>query len=216
MSLIQLGKACGTDKYEHGFLPLYDSLFESFKNSDIFFLEIGVFFGSSIKMWSTYFPNGIIYGIDSFAGKQGNGNYFENADKFYNEWLQYKSNIELFKVDQSVEGEVILFTQMCKEKNIKFKVILDDGSHLMYDQQLTFNYLFELLDDDGFYIIEDTHTCDQAGYDVMPNKLNSTKNCFKTNTFTSVYNFSQSNHINFKSAINYEIKPHSQTMVIRP
>ena len=39
-----------------------------------------------------------------------------------------------------------------KNSNIKFQVIIDDGSHLMYDQQITF-IKFELLEPNGYYRI---------------------------------------------------------------
>jgi hypothetical protein len=178
--LSQLAFKHNTDKNPnaHNFTPIYNSILKNMINDKFNFLEIGVFYGSSIKMWNDYFKNAIIYGADTFKGKQGNGQYFNNPEYFYNEWLMNKNTlynrVELINLDQSSIDELINFVNFCKSNNIKFKVILDDGSHLMRDQQITFYYLFQLLDDNGIFIIEDTHTSNEPGYDVLPDKSNST------------------------------------------
>lgn len=177
MSLTNIGKKYNTDKVGHGFTNIYDDLFSNFKNDSFNLLEIGVFFGSSIKMWNEYFKNAIIYGADTFKGIQGNGNKFNNSNKYYNEWLQNKpSNIILEILDQSSENELANFSN--KYINTKFKIIIDDGSHLMKDQQLTFFFLFDLLESGGIYVIEDIHSSEQYGYDVEKDGSNSTKKIF--------------------------------------
>ena len=55
----------GTDKYGHGFIEVYDPLMEIYKDEVFNFLEIGVFFGSSIEMWNEYFTNAKIFGMDT-------------------------------------------------------------------------------------------------------------------------------------------------------
>ena len=50
-------------------ISLYESILSKYKNDSFNFLEVGVFFGSSINMWSQYFKNATIYGDDSFKGK---------------------------------------------------------------------------------------------------------------------------------------------------
>lgn len=169
-----------TDKKNHGFIEHYDKLFNDISDDNLNIMEIGVFFGQSIKMWSDYFKNGIVYGLDTFEGIQGNGLKFENADSFYKEWLNYEnSNIKLIKCDQSDETQLKEFRDKCINEGISFKIILDDGSHLMKDQQISFGILFELLEDNGYYIIEDSHSSDDlTGYDVKPDFSNSTKVCF--------------------------------------
>ena len=202
MNLNTLGRKYGTDKVNHGFLKVYEELFENFKNEEMNFLEIGVFFGSSIKMWREYLPKSKIFGLDHFTGYQGNGNRFNDADKYYNEWSEKenKENIELFVVDQSKEDNLENFAEYCKMSNIKFKVIIDDGSHLMYDQQITFIKLFELLEPNGYYIIEDIHTSEQEGYDLFNDKSNSTKKIFMDmkdgKRFNSVYSNENNEYIN--------------------
>jgi hypothetical protein len=60
-NLNELAGKYGTDKSSHGFIGKYEELFQSFKNDELNFLEIGVFMGSSIKMWDEYFTNGKIF-----------------------------------------------------------------------------------------------------------------------------------------------------------
>jgi len=179
MNLSNIGKKYGTDKVSHGFTDIYDDLFFSIKDESFNLLEIGVFFGSSIKMWNEYFKNAIIYGADSFKGIQGNGNHFVDADKYYKYWLQNKpDNIILEILDQSSENELLEFNNKFIN-NTKFKIIIDDGSHLMKDQQITFFYLFDLVETGGMYIIEDIHTSDQfPQYDIKKDGSNSTKKLF--------------------------------------
>lgn len=215
----------GTDKNNHGFIDEYASLFEKFREENFNFLEIGVFMGASIKMWNDYFTNAKIYGLDCFDGRQGNGTTFDGFLNFYNEWLESKdSKINLVRCDQSKEEELESFKKHCKENNIKFKVIIDDGSHLMRDQQITFAHFFELVEDGGYYIIEDSHTSDdRVGYDVLEDFSNSTKKIFseyqETKKIESIYIndapvldtiSSQINSVyNFKSTNNV-----SQTLII--
>jgi hypothetical protein len=193
MSLTEIGRKYGTDKVSHMFTEYYDTIFKNMRNEKFNFLEIGVFFGSSIKMWNEYFQNATIYGIDTFEGLQGNGHTFKNADSYYKDWKQNKpTNVELIKMDQSSRDELKTFVEYCKGNNISFKVIIDDGSHLMYDQQISFFYLWELLDDDGIFVIEDIHTSEQDDYDLNVQKTNSTKDIFmkmKNNKspFRSIY-----------------------------
>jgi len=223
MSLSELAGKCGTDKLSHGYISVYESVLSQYKNDSFNFLEVGVFFGSSINMWREYFKNATIYGADSFEGKQGNGTVFPNADRFYNEWNNNRSmfsNVELVKLDQSDEEQLKSFVKYCNDKNIKFKVILDDGSHLMKDQQITFFYLFDLLEEGGIYIIEDTHTCGEEGYDVFPDGSNSTKLVFETLSqgYKSIYVKDETKGKDIASQIkdwnNYIIKRGSETMVI--
>lgn len=189
--LSQLAIKYDTDKFSHGFTKVYDNLLNKYKDDKFNLLEIGVFYGSSIKMWHEYFQNSNIYAADNYIGINGNGNIFGTPDKFVKEVSdnkEYYNRIEIVYLDQSKEEELIKYSNYCKENNIKFKVILDDGSHLMKDQQITFFYLFDNLESGGMFIIEDTHTSEQNGYDVLPDKSNSTKKLIENIKLHKVFN----------------------------
>lgn len=176
MTLSELGEKYGTDKVWHGFTPIYDQHFKTIKKRAQKVLEVGVFFGSSIKMWHSYFENATIYGLDTFEGNQGNGTKFANADAYWNE---VKANpnprIKLFKVDQADDKQLEEFT--ASELDGTFDVIIDDGSHIMRDQQQTMAILFKLLRPGGYFIMEDLHCALKVNeYGVLPDFSNSTLN----------------------------------------
>jgi hypothetical protein len=54
-----------TDKNTvHSYLPLYESLLSGKRDSASHILEIGIYYGGSIKLWHDYFPNAMVYGLD--------------------------------------------------------------------------------------------------------------------------------------------------------
>jgi hypothetical protein len=57
-------------------------------------------------------------------------------------------------MDQSNIGDIDKFSFQHDD----IDVILDDGSHKMYDQQITFAKMFKSLKSGGLFIIEDLHT----------------------------------------------------------
>src|SRR5215207_9797134 len=65
-SLDSLGLKYQTDKASsfHNYLVHYDELLESMRQEHIDILEIGVYAGSSIRMWHEYFPAARIVGVD--------------------------------------------------------------------------------------------------------------------------------------------------------
>ena len=65
MSLESLVDNTRTDKNTiHSYLPLYESLLNTKKESAKSILEIGIRDGGSIKLWYDYFLNAHIYGVD--------------------------------------------------------------------------------------------------------------------------------------------------------
>ena len=138
-----LANRYGSDKgTEHGdkhnFTETYEKYFRRFKDKKINILEIGVNNGSSLKMWYDYFPNATIYGAD-----------INDKSEFTNE------RVKCVVLNQSKKEDL---KEFAKNINITFDIIIDDGSHHISDQQLTFGCLFPLLKDDGIYVIEDLHT----------------------------------------------------------
>ena len=122
-----------------GFTEVYDDVFLAKRNDIKDMLEIGVDDGRSLKMWEEYFPNANILAIDILSKK-----------KYDTE------RAKTLILDQSSKEQLQKFS----EKNIeKFDFIIDDGSHHMLDQQLTFYHLFtKCLKPGGIYVLEDLHT----------------------------------------------------------
>jgi hypothetical protein len=45
-----------------------------------------------------------------------------------------------------------------------FDIIIDDGGHMMHQQQITLGYMFPFLASGGIFVIEDLHTCGNPSY----------------------------------------------------
>ena len=139
-SLDTIGLKCGTDKATsfHGYLDFYERFFRDLREEPIKLLEIGVFHGQSVKMWSEYFPLGRIIGVDINPGAR------KYADK--------RILIEI--ADQSNIGHLVrLGTQYGP-----FDIIIEDGSHMWEHQIISLKYLYPFVKPGGFYVMEDIDT----------------------------------------------------------
>jgi hypothetical protein len=140
--LHEIGRFCGTDKAdeEHTFylsyLDVYERYFEPIRDEPIRILEIGVKEGSSLRMWKSYFRNGLIYDLDI------------NPDSKTHE--EDRISIEIGSQDDS--------EFLCRSfgGTDKFDVIIDDGSHVNRHMLASFECLFnERLSSGGIYVMED-------------------------------------------------------------
>ncbi|GMH95615.1 hypothetical protein TL16_g13202 [Triparma laevis f. inornata] len=148
-----------TDKFHaHGYNRIYSHLLNSLKslkgNSGVKLLEIGVFRGSSMKVWEEFFDSsqsnffGISYGKETFySPEREEGNEYGPSSPL-------NSKTTLFYGDQSSPSDL----KSIKERLPKLDIIIDDGSHDPSDQRLTFEILFHQLVDGGIYVIEDIET----------------------------------------------------------
>ena len=132
------GRCRRIHKWLH-YLPIYEKHFGPYRGTRFRMLEIGVFGGGSLDMWTEYFgPQAAIWGIDvdpSCAaldtpqtpvriGSQGD-------EEFLRDVVEEMGGLDL---------------------------VLDDGSHIGKHQWKSFETLFPLLSEGGLYMIEDTHT----------------------------------------------------------
>ena len=130
----------------HGYTLYYSKLFEAFRNKEINMLEIGLARrgqrGSanmscpSLNMWVDYFPKANIFGLD--------------IDDFTSVKLD---RARIYCGDQGNPADLLKPVEACSE----FDIIIDDGSHASYHQQITLKTLFPYLKKGGLYIIEDLH-----------------------------------------------------------
>ena len=125
-------------KWSHYF-DVYDRHFHRFRDQEIVILEIGVSQGGSLQMWKDYFgPKAKIYGID-----------IDPACKSLEE-----DNIEIFIGSQSDRD----FLRLVKKQIPKVDILIDDGGHTMTQQIVSFEELFDHVQDKGVYLCEDMHT----------------------------------------------------------
>jgi hypothetical protein len=133
-----------TDKLAHGYIPIYQKYFEPIKYTTKKVLEIGLFNGNSQLMWKSFFPNAQIYALDNLE--------FEQSQTAY----QTLSDVIHIKVADQANRQDL---ELClSEFGGDFDVIIDDGGHLMDQQQISLGFLFPYLKPGGLYVVEDLHT----------------------------------------------------------
>lgn len=166
--LNEMGSDKGTKNgARHSYASFYDKFLKERKDDNLTILEIGICSGFSIKTWEKYCPNSIIIGLDI------DDKSHLNSDR-----------VITYKLDQSKEYELKHFVDECKKNNYTFDFILDDGSHHMYDQQITLGYFFPLLKSKGVYFLEDLHTSlADNGYPLYGKYLDIKQNRHNTTLF---------------------------------
>ncbi len=156
--LTQIANETGTDKgtvvgNAHAYTIVYEALLASQRNLPINLMEIGLamrgqVFGflatrivedvPSIKMWHEYFPRGNIYGVD-----------ISDCSRFQTDRFHF------YQADCGDAERLGTIAKQLSDSGTKFDVIIDDGSHASYHQQMTFLKFFSLVKPGGLYIIED-------------------------------------------------------------
>jgi glycosyltransferase involved in cell wall biosynthesis len=149
-SLTSLADRFNTDKNRHTgnrhfYSRVYDQLLSARRFSLRRLMEIGLCRGlaernqtetPSVTLWQTYFPFGQVIGVDLTDFSR------LNNDRFIS-----------FVCDQSKRDE--LRTVAAQIERGSLDVIIDDGSHASFDEQITLREFFPLLADGGWYFIED-------------------------------------------------------------
>lgn len=160
MRLEELVDNSRTDKNTtHSYLPLYQNLLISKKNTATNVLEIGIQYGGSIKMWSDFFPNANVYGLDIMDIK--------------NVWKDIKNKDNIILYTSTDAYNKIFFTDNLLNKDIKFDFMLDDGPHSL-ESMIKFIKLYsQIMTDDGILVIEDVQSLDWADIlkDIVPENL---------------------------------------------
>ncbi len=128
----------------HSYTPIYETWFRGMRFMHVKLLEIGVggysktnMGGDSLRMWKSYFPKGIITGID-----------------IYDKTNLAESRIHIYSGDQSDAD----FLNRVSNIEGPFDIIIDDGSHMQSHIIKSFETLFPLMASGGIYVIEDTQT----------------------------------------------------------
>ena len=147
--LSELADTFQTDKNRHTgnrhcYARVYDGLLSSRRFSLRRLMEIGLCVPSqsgqkatpSVELWLNYFPFSSIVELDRVDFSHLNNDRFTS-----------------FICDQSKLDDLRRVAQRLQPGSID--VIIDDGSHASYDQQLALRELFPLLKEGGWYFVED-------------------------------------------------------------
>ena len=148
----KLFETYGSDKHVNGYTPVYESLFLGLRPRALLEVGIGTMIpnahssmvgfagpnyqpGGSLRAWRDYFELAEIHGIDVQPDTQ----FVET---------RIKTHICNSTVQEHVRDTL---------GQMKFDIIIDDGSHAANDQIQTMKNLLPYLSDDGIYVIEDIH-----------------------------------------------------------
>jgi len=144
-NLSKLATIYGTDKWNsHWYAQHYQHHFFSWRKKKINLLEIGVggyndpkTGGESLFMWRAFFRRANIFSLD-----------------IYDKRALEEKRIKIFQGSQ-VDSE---FLHEIVKQTGGFDIIIDDGSHLNEHVIKTFEVLFPLLNNNGWYVVEDMQT----------------------------------------------------------
>ena len=148
LTLKQIGQKFKTDKVNDNvnYTKAYEKYFEPLRDKKLKILEIGVGrLGAGLLTWNEYFKNSQIYGMDNWKKVSDYTGVTRNM---------LAEGIEIFRGDQSN----VTHLKSLVEKYGNFDIIIDDGGHTMLQQQLTLGHLFQHLNKNGIYVIEDLVT----------------------------------------------------------
>lgn len=125
-------------KWLHYF-EIYDRHFSAYRGKEITMVEIGVFHGGSLGMWSEYFGSKArIIGID----------ISERAKEFESD------NVRILIGDQEDPS----FLKALAAEAGPIDILLDDGGHTVGQQLTTFRELWPTIKSGGVALIEDLHS----------------------------------------------------------
>jgi SAM-dependent methyltransferase len=119
----------------HSYIEIYEKLFSPFQNP-VKLLEIGVNYGESMNLWRKYFhKDSTIIGVDIIKNKL-----------LFTDFTFIQDDATRIKFADTMSDD--------------FDIIIDDGSHNIHHQILSFIHLFPKLKPGGLYIIEDIQNID--------------------------------------------------------
>jgi len=156
MSLEELVDNSITDKNTtHSYLPLYQKLLISKKETARNVLEVGIDKGGSIKLWNDFFTNANIYGLDIM--------HVNNV----REVIKNKERIILYTSTNAYDDN--FFNANFLNKGIKCDFMLDDGPHSLTSMIQFIKLYSQIMTDDGILIIEDVQSWDWI--DILINEV---------------------------------------------
>ena len=143
----------------HGFAKFYEKHLSNFKNQNFDLLEIGTWLGASSAAFTIYFPKANIYGVDR------------------NFKFSYKSKrMKFINCDLTVDKEFKDLKKFIDNK--KFKIIIDDGSHILTHIIKNLKFFLKKVESGCYYIIEDfnapkdqSHLNDSNGKEIFMEEM---------------------------------------------
>jgi len=137
--LLKQSGGYGTDKQTaHSYGPVYEYLLTPFMERSCTLLEVGVFFGGSLRLWHDLLPQATLLGIDCEALCAREIAELERC------WV--------LKAD-AYHADTVRKTKGLAPKGLD--IIIDDGPHTLASQIAFLTLYLPLLNQQGFAMIED-------------------------------------------------------------
>lgn len=152
LRLHEIFEKYGTDKAGHGYADVYEPLLEPRRQSVLRVLEVGIGTmipdapstmrgyvpddyrpGASLRAWREYFPNAVIWGLDTQPD------------------TQFKESRIVTRLADTTDASQV----KAAIAGVTFDLIIDDGCHQIESQQATAKHLWTHLNPGGLYVIED-------------------------------------------------------------
>jgi hypothetical protein len=126
----------------HTYIQEYETLLSKYRTDPTMsFLEIGVSWGLSIRMWTEYFA-GNVTGVDIRLHEK-------------------TTDLRGLRKPMLIEADATQESVLSVLGSQTFNVIIDDGSHATRDQVASFNLLKGRVRPGGIYVIEDIENLDR-------------------------------------------------------
>lgn len=125
-------------KWLHYF-DIYHKYFDKFRGKQVTVLEFGVSHGGSLQMWRDYFgKNARIIGVDI------NPECAKLADNKTEIYIGSQEDKKFLSRIMKDIGQV--------------DIVIDDGGHTVFQQNTTFDVVYDFVKTGGIYLVEDLHT----------------------------------------------------------
>lgn len=130
-----------TSKWDVSIIDLYEVIWADLKGSKVSIMEIGLYFGESLRYWQEFFhPESLIIGVDK-------DNPVSKGDEFVESLKDF--TIEL--AHQSYTHTL----QNLADKYPSLDIVIDDGAHAAPETEKTFRAFWPCIKPGGWYVIED-------------------------------------------------------------
>jgi demethylmacrocin O-methyltransferase len=159
--LDELARYHGTDKssLDHNFTPIYEDLFNQWRDQPVKVLEIGVYKGAGLRMWRDYFSVGRVVGIEADPSAVD----------------QVDDRIKIYVGDQA---DSVFLDEVASEEG-PFDIVIDDGGHRAMQQKVSLLGLWPHVKGGGAYVLEDIHTSYYESYEMGWRKPETTVELLK-------------------------------------
>jgi hypothetical protein len=134
-----IGAITGSDKSStvrnaHDYLRHYEDAFAEYRDHAFNLIEVGIAKGASLRSWKWLFPNAFVVGVD--------------INEQCRRYAEDRIAIEI-----GSQADTAFLTDLCTRH--KPTIFIDDGSHLAEHNIITFEAVFPLVAQGGYYVVED-------------------------------------------------------------